>query len=99
MVSVQELLHWNVPPALIMLVVLLQLAGKDDLRLKRPLDFVEVFAGEAAVSQALRAVPCCFQSSCFAPKAGFDGVAMDYEYDCYTQNLLTEAGFLLLGAL
>ena len=99
MVSVQELLHWKLPPALIMLVVLLQLAAKDDRRLEQQLDFVEVFAGQAAVTEALRSVPCCSVSACFGPKAGFHGVAMDYEYDASTQNLLTDAGFLLLGVL
>lgn len=58
MVSVADLLRWKAPPALIMVVLLLQFTRplQQPSQIGPGLDFCEIFAGQAEVSQALRRV-------------------------------------------
>ena len=103
------MLSWNVPPAFIYIVLLVKM-GMDYT--PDSLDFCEVFAGQAEISKAMRGAtgtgirlflifgflgelckcPCFLLS-----EANYVGVSMDYVYDHRTQDLLSAAGFLLLG--
>lgn len=79
---VPELLRWKAPPALILLVVMLcqnpALAPTREL----PNDFVEVFAGDAAVSLALW-------------DRGLHGSSHDIKYTTM-MDMTSTSGFLLL---
>lgn len=55
MVSVASMLRWNLPPILIMLILLLRF-GTPESVVPDSLDFTEVFAGAAEISKSLRRV-------------------------------------------
>ena len=78
---VLELLRWRAPPVLVLLVVLL--AANTKVPQSQDLGFVEMFAGDGAVSLALW-------------EAGLQGSSHDVRYN-KLMDLLTPHGFACPG--
>lgn len=60
--TVREMLQWKLPPVFIMLVLILKLS---DPQGDPTLDFIELFAGCAQVSEQFRKAPCSTMKDVF----------------------------------